>query len=34
MRHLAGVAQRDFFPVHVLVDAAEFFETLDCYVMA
>ena len=34
MRHIAGVVQRDFFSVHVFVDAAEFFETLDCYVMA
>jgi hypothetical protein len=34
MRHLAGIAQRDLFSVHAFVDAAEFFETLDCYVMA
>lgn len=32
--HLAGVAQRDLFSAHALVDTTEFFETLDCYVMA
>lgn len=29
MRHLASIAQRDLFPIHVIVDAAELFETLN-----